>query len=230
MIRKLRQKFIFTNMLTVLILLSVLLGMVIISTKARIEKDNIQMLRKALSGPVVPFHPSESDGGAKLPFFRLTLNRDGELLRSEGVYYDLSDETVLQELVRAVSEREDETGVLKEYRLRYLRRELSSEQVIAFSDISGEQLAIQHLSRNLALIGIAGLALFFLVSILLSRWAVRPVERAWLQQKQFVADASHELKTPLTVILTGTELLQSDSCSPEEEESFRRDGLVGTPP
>ena len=46
---------------------------------------------------------------------------------------------------------------------------------------------------------------------MLSKWAVRPVERAWQQQRQFVAAASHELKTPLTVIMTNAELLQDEA-------------------
>jgi len=41
-----------------------------------------------------------------------------------------------------------------------------------------------------------------------SRWVTRPVERAWRQQRQFLSDASHELKTPLTVILSNAELLE----------------------
>ncbi|MBB3172104.1 histidine kinase dimerization/phospho-acceptor domain-containing protein [Parvibacter caecicola] len=52
------------------------------------------------------------------------------------------------------------------------------------------------------------LAAFFGISLFFARWALRPVERAWGQQ-QFVADASHELKTPLTVILANTSILKS---------------------
>lgn len=46
------------------------------------------------------------------------------------------------------------------------------------------------------------------------------MEEAWRQQKQFVADASHELKTPLTVILTNTELLQSPDYDTAQKQTF----------
>ena len=48
------------------------------------------------------------------------------------------------------------------------------------------------------------------------------MEKAWKQQRQFVADASHELKTPLTVIMTNAELLQSSGCGEEEQRRFFR--------
>ena len=47
------------------------------------------------------------------------------------------------------------------------------------------------------------------MSALLSRWLVRPVEESWRRQQQFVADASHELKTPLTVLLADADILLS---------------------
>lgn len=55
-----------------------------------------------------------------------------------------------------------------------------------------------------------GTMVFAVVSLLLSSWAARPVEEAWNRQKRFVADASHELKTPLTVISTNLELVMEN--------------------
>jgi len=62
---------------------------------------------------------------------------------------------------------------------------------------------------NSVLIFIMALSVTFLVSLVLSNIAVAPVKKAWEQQKRFVADASHELKTPLTVILANNEILLS---------------------
>ena len=67
------------------------------------------------------------------------------------------------------------------------------------------------------LIGFVALAVLFACSYVLSGAVTRPVARAWQQQKQFLSDASHELKTPLTVVLSSAELLDQ-SALPEQKQ------------
>ena len=85
----------------------------------------------------------------------------------------------------------------------------SEGQIIVFADISSEIATMRNLYRTCVIIGLGSFASFLVISIFFARWAVRPVEEAWAQQRQFVSDASHELKTPLTVILTDAEMLKS---------------------
>lgn len=85
----------------------------------------------------------------------------------------------------------------------------SEGQIIVFADISSEIATMRNLYRTCVIIGLGSLASFLVISIFFARWAVHPVEEAWAQQRQFVSDASHELKTPLTVILTDAEMLKS---------------------
>ena len=220
MIRKLRLKFVCINMLIVLILLSLMLGLLFFSTRERMERESVQMMRSMAVGPMLPFRPDDRSGEMRLPFFRLVLDKNGKLVSTESSSYDLSDEAFLQELIDSVRASDEESGVLKAYNLRYLRRSTPKEEIIVFADITGETTTIRHLLRVSLAVEFAGLLLFLGVSILLARWATKPVEEAWRRQKQFVSDASHELKTPLTVILTDTELLESDSCSEEDRKRF----------
>ena len=72
-----------------------------------------------------------------------------------------------------------------------------------------EQATLRSMMSSYLQIGCAALLLLLGVSMLLSHWVTRPVEKAWQQQRQFLSDASHELKTPLTVILSNAELMES---------------------
>lgn len=104
------------------------------------------------------------------------------------------------------------------YKLRFLRSETPFGQRIVFADMSSEQSTLQNLTRTFSIIGSVAFLVLLGISILLARWAVKPVDLAWQQQKQFVADASHELKTPLTVIMTDTELLHAPDCPEADRE------------
>lgn len=113
---------------------------------------------------------------------------------------------VLTEAASQLSEAPDGTGSLDGLGLYYAKRLVGDQTYLAFADLSAAS-GWQSLALSLAGVGAVALLAFFVISLFFSRWALRPVERSWTQQRRFVADASHELKTPLTVILANSSIL-----------------------
>ena len=205
MIRSLRRKFIAMTMAIFTGLLCVIFGLVIHFTGQTLQADSIRALRQAAQESIQPGIP----GQLRQPCFLVRVTPWSQSIQNTGGF-DLSDTQMLTDIMSQAAASETELGVLEEYDLRFYRLQRPGELTLVFMDISGEKAALGNLTWTCAGIGILSAALFWGISILLARWAVRPVERAWAEQRQFVADASHELKTPLTVILTNAELMQTE--------------------
>ena len=216
MLKKLRTKFICFTMALFFVMLCVIFGMVYGFTAQDLERDSLEMMH-AVSGR--PDIPGDKRPNTRVPYLVLQQNPQGVWSVQGSDYYDLADEAFLRALFNAASAQNTRDGILKEYDMRFLRIDISSPKYV-FLDISAERTTLNHLLNTCFLIGIASLVAFFGISLLLARWAIRPVEAAWQQQKQFIADASHELKTPLAVILTNAELLNEEGYSPQQRQQF----------
>ena len=209
MIRKLRIKFVVTNMAIFTIMLTLLLSFVFCFTGAQMGSQNIRMMEEL---PVSAEHkvlPNTVSEQVRLPYFLIRLGPRGERVSVHGSYYDLSNEKFLDDLMDRAGDGERRTGVLENYRLRYCFVDGPHSRYLVFSDISSELTTMNQLKWTCILLGVVGFFIFLAISIRLSAWAVRPIEQAMEQERRFIADASHELKTPLTVLMTNAQLLQT---------------------
>lgn len=210
MIRTLRWKVVGMNMLLIAVVLCAVLVGVYFSSRHNMVLSTTQILETALDGGARfgPQRPGSQEGSQ--PYFLADVMPDGRVLMSGSQYYDLEDEETLLAIVNAALEQENDSGVLAEYQLRYCRRAEMMGYRIAFADSSRETDTLRTLAITLALGGLGALAVLFACSYLLSGLITKPVARAWEAQRRFLSDASHELKTPLTVILSSAELLKNE--------------------
>ena len=232
MLKRLRLQFVAVIMVIVTIMLCTVFGMLYFFTRSSLEQESFAMMRAVPVGimapdrPLAPFaRPSEQPEQVRLPFFVVQEAEDGTLTAAGVGYYDLSpgeafDQTFLQELMQEVERVNRPSGELKQYHLRFLRVDAPFGQSVIFADTTSEQSTLNNLVKNCILIGVLCFFAFLGISIKLAAWTVKPVEWAWQQQRQFVSDASHELKTPLTVIMTNAELLQSEENDRDSQVRF----------
>ncbi len=229
MIKKLRIKFVCVIMVIVMLMLGGILGVVIHFTGQNMEMQSINMMRTIAAAPFQQGSLGKpSNDEVRLPFFTVQISSRGELITASGGYFDLSNREYLQEIINDALLSRRETGELEEHDLRYLKSVSPRGFTIVFSDTTTENAMLKHLIYICLAIFFVAALVFLGISILLSHWVIKPVAKAWDQQRQFVADASHELKTPLSVIMANAELAQNEDASEADRKTFSQNILSMT--
>lgn len=214
-----RKRFVQFNMLLIGIVLAVMVAVI----AGYMTRDYYTSLRETMEQVMAPlrFFSQPPEGRPEKPEFQ-ELPEDIQRKDILTVFYSQEDDSYtllsnsevfsqeeLPSLLHTIVSQEKNFGILYSQDAIYYRSGKTPYKIaIASTDY------IVHSVVNLVLVLLAvwvgAMLLFLLISIKLSAVAARPMEEAMQREKQFVADASHDLKTPLSVILANNSILMEN--------------------
>lgn len=216
-----RKRFIQFNML----LIGIVLTIMVIAVAIYMRNDYYNSLRVTMEQIVAPLKHFSAPPNGEPPQDRPNWERpkreeEKDILTvfyspESGEYSILSQNNSLEvedlpSLLDTIVKENDDFGILREEKLIYYRSGNTPYKIAIASTTY-----ITHSMFNLAFvllgIWIIAMLIFLLISIRLSYFAAKPMEDAMLREKQFIADASHDLKTPLSVILANNSILLEDA-------------------
>jgi signal transduction histidine kinase len=172
-----------------------------------------------------PEFKPDRDMARNIPTFTVIVSANGAILNAEYERVSITAETA-EIAVKSALKEKNPKGKIENLGLRFATEtEPNGNIKIAFADTTAENSGMIRLVFNSLIIGAVGLVALFFISLFLAKLAVKPVEKAWKTQQQFIADAAHELKTPLTVIMANTGIL---SAHPETPVAEHMQWLVNT--
>lgn len=138
-------------------------------------------------------------------FYSVVFQTDGTVLQTENGSSTYTDGE-LQQIAQWVIEGKHTSGTHESLIYRYAKQE--EYTIVAFMDNTVIQESITTLFRNTLLAGGVILIVIFFLARYLAKKIVQPLEESYQKQRQFISDAGHELKTPVTVVNANAEVLE----------------------
>ena len=260
MFRQSRKKIIISIMGAVILLFALTMGVILLTSYRDLRKRDLDLLNQYAASyrlgqktgpedrPGEEREPNGRKGGlsdwGQLPleargttYYSAAFSReDGSVLKIDNDGRIYSDEEVVElaQQMLAMQGRQKVKGQLGTLRFLVMsvtEHDSSSYDLVVFLDSTPTANSLKTMLHNGLIVGGAAIVVLFFLSFWLAKRIIRPLEENDRQQRQFISDASHELKTPVAVIDANAELLarevgENEWLSNIRYENDRMGGLV----
>ena len=219
MFKKSRWKIVLSILLILILLLVGTFLVIYLASYAELTSKNQRLLeqyvqeyslmdkgtsREPMDGS--PYHPPRLELST---FYSVAVSKSGQVMKVDTADMSVLDDDALIEIATEIIDSGKSSGVTRN--LIYLVEDKGVYNLVAFLDNTVMLENAGTLLNYTLIFGGVALVALFLLAMFLANWIVAPLEESYKRQKQFVADAGHELKTPVAVINANLELLAGET-------------------
>ena len=234
MIKKIRRKFILIAMCSVFAVLTLIIGIINVVNYVQVVNNADKLVDVILDGnggfggedipsggeTERPRPPMSPETPFETRYFGVELNNDGQVVSVNVDKIVAVSEDEAKEYAVKLNQRGSTSGFYGNYRYG-VKSTVFGGKLYIFVDCTRELVGFNNFLWISIAVGISGYAVVFLLVYVLSEKILTPITESYSKQKQFITDASHDIKTPLTIISADAEVLEMQHGSNEWTASIK---------
>lgn len=216
MIRKLRRKFIWIAMVSMIFVLGTIVTVINVLNYKKADNYSDKVISVLVDNEGgfpkdFPVRPNQGDGMTpetpfEARFFSVMLDGQGDVVFSDVRQIAAITPQTAEKYAKNLFTSGETAGMYNDY--KYRAKETDKGTLYIFLDCTREMNSFRGFLQTSLLISLGGLAVVFVLILIFSRIALKPVEESYQKQKHFITNASHDIKTPLTIINAGAEVIE----------------------